>query len=248
MCGGMKLLSSFCVPRSILLRTRITPRSADGRPLTVLGTVVVIVSATADPGNTKSSSQLLYIVRELDSPFICKQCLADLGSIPESFPRPVNGIIADNTETPITPGDRDRAVTSESPRFAACGCPARTYAPEPRSPPCALVENNMPKLQAYLLEHHAASTFKTCEHQPLPLLHGSPLELAVDNAVKPTAHHTPATVPLHWMSKMKSGIDCDVSLGVFEWVDCNTPVSWCHRMVIARKHNGNLRSTVDMQN
>ena len=39
----------------------------------------------------------------------------------------------------------------------------------------------------------------------------------------------------------------DVALGVIEPVPINTPVTWCSRMVMAPKHSGEPRRTVDLQ-
>ena len=77
--------------------------------------------------------------------------------------------------------------------------------------------------------------FNTCEHQHLPLMHGPPLELHVDPKARPFAVHTPASVPIHWAKKVKSDLERDVELGVLERVKENTPVTWCHRMVVCRK-------------
>ena len=38
----------------------------------------------------------------------------------------------------------------------------------------------------------------------------------------------------------------DEALGVIERVPYGEPVTWCHRMVITRKHDGSLRRTVDL--
>ena len=89
--------------------------------------------------------------------------------------------------------------------------------------------------------------FNTCQHQPLPLMHGPPLELHTDPNVKPHAIYTPASVPVHWKEKVEQDIRRDVALGVLEEVPEKTPVTWCHRMVVCRKHNGDPRRTVDLQ-
>ena len=39
---------------------------------------------------------------------------------------------------------------------------------------------------------------------------------------------------------------CDEALGVIERVPYGEPVTWCHRMVITRKHDGSPRRTVDL--
>ena len=55
---------------------------------------------------------------------------------------------------------------------------------------------------------------------------------------KPIAVHKPIPVPLHWQQEVKESIDRDVKLGVLEAVPVGEPVTWCHRMVTARKKNG----------
>ena len=56
---------------------------------------------------------------------------------------------------------------------------------------------------------------------------------------------TPATIPLHWESDVKRGLDRDLALGVIEKVGVNVPVSWCSRMLITPKTNGQPRRVID---
>ena len=58
-------------------------------------------------------------------------------------------------------------------------------------------EANREKLQQYLLDYYASSTFNTCEHQILPLMDGPPMRLMINPDAIPTAHHSPIPVPLH---------------------------------------------------
>ena len=67
-------------------------------------------------------------------------------------------------------------------KIADCGCLRRTIAPDPPGLPLEATEQNRQALRQYLLDHYASSTFNTCEHQPLPLMHGPPLQLHVDPA------------------------------------------------------------------
>ena len=73
------------------------------------------------------------------------------------------------------------------------------------------------------------------------------MRLMIDKNAEPVAHHTPIPVPLHWQDKVKAGLDQDVALGVIEPVPVGEPVTWCHRMVICAKKNGQPRRTVDFQ-
>ena len=91
------------------------------------------------------------------------------------------------------------------------------------------------------MDFYRASTFNTCENQPLPLIQGPLLEFKVDQNVVPHAVYTPATVPAHWTKKVKADIDRNVALGVLEPVPLNTPTNWLHTMVITRNHKKVLK-------
>ena len=84
-------------------------------------------------------------------------------------------------------------------------------------------------------------SFNTCNHQPLPLMHRAPLKFYIQDGAVPHAIHVPPSIPLHLSGKVMDAIKRDVALGVLEKVPTNTPSTWCHRMVITRKHNGELR-------
>ena len=73
------------------------------------------------------------------------------------------------------------------------------------------------------------------------------IRLFVNPSAKPYAVQTPAQVPVHFRDEVKRQLDEDVRLGVIERVPPNTPVTWCARLVIATKHDGSPRRTVDFQ-
>jgi hypothetical protein len=95
--------------------------------------------------------------------------------------------------------------------------------------------------------YYMSSTFNTFQHQPLPMLNGPPLEIHVKENARAHAIYTPATVPIHWKTKVKADLDRDVQLEVLEEVAENVNITWCHRMLVCRKHNGDPRRTVDLQ-
>ena len=55
----------------------------------------------------------------------------------------------------------------------------------------------------------------------------------------------PGTIPTHWATDVKSGLDRDVRLGVIEKVPVNTPVQWCSRMLVTPKTDGSPRRVID---
>ena len=99
------------------------------------------------------------------------------------------------------------------------------------------------------MEHFWASAFSNCSHQKLPLVKGSPpLQLYLDESVKPVACHKAGNTPLHFVDQVKLDLDRDVRLGVLRKVPVNTPVdSFLSRMYIAMKKNGKPRRTVDFK-
>ena len=57
------------------------------------------------------------------------------------------------------------------------------------------------------------------------------------------AVHKVIQVTLLWQQEVKASIDRDVKLGVLEAAPVGRQVTWCHRMVAARKKNGKPRRT-----
>ena len=113
-----------------------------------------------------------------------------------------------------------------------CGCPTRVLPPgKPDALPFSCIPENNAKMRTWLIQRYSASTFNKCH---------------VDPEAKPTAVHTPTTVPLHWQEEVEQHIKDGVSFGVLEQVPIGEPSLWCHRMVLARKADGRPRRTVDL--
>ena len=234
-CSGPGMIKELGIDRSALFKTNMELSAANKKLMTVLGCIPVQISArTINQKMSEPVNVMLYVVEELRELFLSREALTDLRIIPERFPLAPEGPPVEN-------------INAVDDGMAECGCLKRTAAPDPPDLPLAGIEENKKALKQYLLDHYASSTFNTCEHQPLPMMHGPPLELHVDPSAKPFAVHTPASVPVHWAKKVKSDLERDVELGVLEKVDENVPVTWCHRMVVCRKRNGDPRRTVDLQ-
>ena len=139
-------------------------------------------------------------------------------------------------------------LEAEPGKNITCSCPRRRKPPpKPSTLPYPATDENRERLEKWLLQYYASSTFNTCEHQPLPMMEGPPLHLMVDPDAQPVAFHTPIPVPIHWQGEVKAGLAQDVRLGVIEPVPVGEPVTWCHRMVVCAKKNGQPRRTVDFQ-
>lgn len=235
-CGGDHLLKGLGINQSDLIPASTTLRAANGNQIPLIGTIPVSISMRKDGKKVgEPQLELLYISPKLGKVLLSKTLLKNFGSIPRSFPYPPN-----------VQQSRAHAVNEEN-ELAPCGCPTRTPAPLPPPLPCAPTEENIPVLEKHLMQIFESSTFNTCIHQQLPLMDGPELEISTKDNVEPTKVRVPATIPVHWRAKVKKGLDKDVELGVLEWVPMNTPETWCSRMVVTPKHNGDPRRTVDLQ-
>ena len=207
-------------------------RGAIKENLGVQGGIILEISVKSKHG-TKSCKQMVYISKIINQAFLCREALIQLNILPIDFPEMLFS--------------QCLSLDSEAIR---CECPKRTKPPpRPTSLPQGMigVEEEIPMLKQWLLDHYKSSTFNVCEHQPLPMMTGEPLRLYTDPEAKPVAVHKPATVAIHWQERVLADLDRDVALGVLEKVGPNTPVTWCSRMVITAKSNGTPRRTVDLQ-
>ena len=226
---GTQLLSSLGLCETDLLPVTMAMKAADNGEITILGAIIVHLSGTKNP--VRSTKQIVYISNSTDRFFLSRQACLGLGIISANFPT-----VGECLATELTNGD------------TPCSCPPRCKPPpRPTKLPFPATADNRARLQQWLLDYYASSTFNTCEHTPLPMMDGKPLRLMVNLYKEPIAYHTPIPVPIHWHDEVKAGLDWDISLGVIEPVPVGTPVTYCHSTVICAKKSGKPRRTVDMQ-
>ena len=101
-------------------------------------------------------------------------------------------------------------------------------------------------MKQWILDYFKSSTFNVCPHRPLQEMSGPPIEIHIDDSAEPRVCKTPAVISLHWQKRVEEDLRRDEALGILEKVPYGVPVTWCHRMVVARKHDGSPRRTVDL--
>ena len=265
----LSTLKQLNIQEQDLFKVSTNVSSAHNKRIQIAGGMILNVTAVnTATGKHFNSKQLFYVSPEVNDIYLSKNCCQDLQTIPVNFPAvgscpptPVTAAVASATEkvsgekttAPDTgpgvtiPQCSNNGVTSGS---EPCSCPRRTLPPSTVPPlPCAPTEENLPIIKKHILKHFAASSFNTCQRQPLPMMSGSePLKLFIDPAAKPVAIHTPSQVPLHWKQAVNDALDMDERLGVIEKVKENTPSKWISRMHVVAKHDGSPRRVVDFQN
>ena len=229
--------------------------AANNNGIKILGAIILRFSGKSQSGQTHETLQIVYITNDLDKLFLSWETCTALGIISNNFltvgvsPQP------STMNEPHRPSDAAEQIhltqtlkTPESAHHPTCNCPCCVAPPpKPTRPPFPAIDENIQRLQEWLLDYYKSSTFNTCEHQPLPLMDSVQMGLMIDPDVEPIAHHTPVPVPLHWQEDAKAGLDHNVSLGVLEPMPVGELVTWCHRMVVCAKTNGKPHHTVDFQ-
>ena len=86
LCGGLETLRKMRIQRGTLMKSGITLKTADGKPLTVLGAIPVTVTVMESRENTVT--EFLHIILELSALYLSKNCLKELNILSKSFPLP----------------------------------------------------------------------------------------------------------------------------------------------------------------
>ena len=210
---------------------------ADSRPLSVVGAFKGVFEGTASDGRIVSCRSMVYVSKSVNGFFLSRDTMVDLHVIDSDFPEIGRCNPAENQAYNINSVHCD----------VQCNCPKRSSVPgRPAKLPFAATVENIPKMRTWLLERYAASTFNVCPHQPLHQMAGPPIKIHLDENSKPRKCYTAASIPLHWQKQVYKDIIRDEALGVIEKVPYGVPVTWCHRMVVTRKHDGTPRRTVDL--
>ena len=242
--------------------------AANRSPIVIEGAFFAKLTGRSRNGEVSSCRSMVYVSSSVQAMYLSYDSLLNLGALTNDFPGINNGngpedlteaqidALTDQTSpdaaTNLPPVNTVRSINegcnAPSTCDATCSCPQREVSPPRPSElpfPCKTPENNE-RMKAWLLDRFASSTFNTCPHRALPCMEGPPVEMHVDPAATPKACHTPANVPLHWQQRVYDDLLRDEALGVIERVPYGEPVTWCHRMVITRKHDGSPRRTVDL--
>jgi len=226
--------------------------AANRSPISIEGAFFAKLATKSRSGEIATCHSMVYVSSSVKSMYLSYESLLNLGLLPHTFPSiddDVNQQRAPRTAPSVnaTREINDGYSTHHDAHDVPCPCPLRQVAPQrPTKLPFPCIPENNVRMKAWLLERYAASTFNTCPHRALPCMEGPAVEIHLDPTATPKACHTPANVPIHWQQRVYDDLLRDEALGVIERVPYGEPVTWCHRMVITRKHDGTPRRTVDL--
>ena len=249
--------------RDDLLPVRLGLSAANRSPISIEGAFFAKLTTQPHHSEVTSCRSMVYVSSSVHAMYLSYDSLLNLGVLSKDFPSlkttpiPKEGCHttdsdpadANRTPPPVNAvrSINDGCTTTSDPNDIMCSCPQRDATPpRPSELPFPCTPDNNGRMKAWLLDRYASSTFNTCPHRALPSMEGPPIEIHVEPTATPKACHTPAPVPLHWQRRVYEDLLRDEALGVIERVPYGEPVTWCHRMVITRKHDGSPRRTVDL--
>ena len=237
---------------TILKRSNLNITAANKESLPITGSFLAHIEGDSANREVVSCKATIYVSPSVSGLFISFDTLISLQIVNNQFPIIGQSSKTDSAHHPehimraVSLLECNREINSGCDKHI-CDCPRRSPVPKrPESLPFKPTPENIPRMKRWLLDYFGASTFNTCPHQPLQEMSGPPVEIHVDPDAQPRVCHTPAQIPLHWQEQVEEDIQRDVALGILEKVPYGEPVTWCHRMVITRKHNGKPRRTVDL--
>ena len=116
----------------------------------------------------------------------------------------------------------------------------------PISMPLQSLEENVARLEEWLLRQFSSSTFNT-DRYPLQVMHGPPHRIHLKEGARSHTCYTPASIPKHLANEVRKQLDDDVKRGVIRPVPAGEATEWCACMVVVAKKSGKPRRTVDFQ-
>ena len=222
-----------------LLPVSMDLEAANKSPISIEGALFLRLSGKSPTGTIYSCAALVYISRQARGFYLSLESMMDLLIIPRDFPHigavPDQPAMNSSCSAPTTAPPCD-----ECPQTTRTAVPAR-----PKTLPYGPIPENNERMEQWLLEYFASSTFNQCAHQPLPEMVGPPIAFHLKEGATPKAAHTPATISLHQQEDFQGCLTKQTSQDTIERVPHGEPVTWCSRCTPTIKPNGKMCFTVD---
>ena len=116
---------------------------------------ILRLSGKDNEGEERSTRQMVYVTNNIGKLFLSREACVDLGIIPKTFPT-IGETETNRIGQPRQYHGHPHTTTGMSVPQANKASP-----PFPTSLPLPTIETNREKLQQYLLDHYASSTFNT---------------------------------------------------------------------------------------
>ncbi|MEL6805056.1 MAG: hypothetical protein AAFO91_14875, partial [Bacteroidota bacterium] len=245
---GMQDFLNAGLNKNILENVPLSIRAANKEPISIAGGFIATLEGESNEDKVSCETMIL-VSDSVSGLFVSFDTLVRLKAISPQFPI-VGRCTSSDIYSASLNSSSDRVIhqgCSKPGNTSQCNCPQRSAVPaRPQTLPYKPIAENNRAMKEWLLKYFESSTFNTCPHRPLQQMAGPPIEIHVADDAVPKVCHTPAPIPLHWQQQVYEDILRDEAMGILEKVPYGEPVTWCHRLVVTRKHNGSPRRTVDL--
>ena len=172
--------------------------------------------------------QRVHFSHQVKRFYLSKNACIQLNLLPANFPH-CKAVITPTKECPVS---KQRPPAKECPTNITSN--HRSTPTKPCKIPFLPVESNVEKLEMYLKDAFASSTFNLSP--PFPAMNDTiPAKIHIKPGAKPDPKHVPIPVPIYWRDTIKKQLNDDVAKGVIEPVPVGEPIQWCSQMVIVQK-------------
>ena len=223
-------------------------KAANKSSIEIAGAILVRLNVEVNK-EIHSCATMVYISPSCEGFYMSLEAMLDLDLL-QTLTNCTSADAACDVMTDVTTaGDSSETVSSHPPMSSdePCTCPERKPPPaRPDNLPFPATPENNAKMETWLLDKFAASTFNKCPRQHLPEMTGPPVEIHLKDDAVPYLAQTAVSVPIHWQADVRDQYARDEKgLGVLERPPPGEDSDWCFREVYTAKANGEPRRTVD---
>ena len=204
-------------------------RVEDGGALRILGSILCVLQLGG-----RNTVQRIYFIQGVEHLFLSVGTCKAMGLAHQNFPHHTR-----NHE----PEEEVNSIKVPRSRSTKAG---NNLPDRPMRMPFPPREDNIPKLEEFLRQKFASTTFNKVG-APLPEMNGPPHTIHLTADAVPHARHSPIPISKHWEAEVKAQLDEDERMGIIEKVPTGEPTVWCAQMVVVPKSNGKPRRTIDYQ-
>ena len=232
-----------------LIPVSLALKAANKSSIEISGAILVRIEAEINKEKHHCAT-MVYISPSCDGFYLSLEAMLDLNLLQTlTHGGPINAACDVTTESTID-ANVETAKTPPHPTMSSdepCACPVRKAPPvRPDNLPFPATPENNEKMEKWLLEEFASSTFNKCPRQHLPEMSGPPVEIHLKDGAVPYKAQTAVSVPLHWQADVREQLKRDEKgLGVLERPPPDEDSEWCFREVYTAKTNSEPRRTVD---
>ena len=234
-----------------LIPVSLSLKAANKSSIEISGAILVRVEVEIKKEKHRCAT-MVYVSPSCEGFYLSLEAMLDLNLLQTlTHDGPINAACKVTTEA-TTDADAQTPKAPKHPTMSSdepCACPVR--APPPSRPdklPFPATPENNDKMEKWLLESFASSTFNKCPRQHLPEMSGPPVEIHLKDGAIPYKAQTAVSIPLNWQAGVREQLKSDEKgLKVLERPPPDEDSEWCFREVYTAKANGEPRRTVNYQ-